>query len=313
MTRLLARSVVLGSAVAVAMTVTGPVALADDLSDVLERARSSTYTATRLTVSVWGDQTSVVRERVEHADGSEMIRVDETWSMVGKGRTIVMSDSPRGFAFMTTEEPIVTDRYTLGEATTCTHLKRSCTFVAIEEGDRTRAHMLIDSRTGAPLITYVYDADGRTFRTVSLSEFRPHRTYEWPEDGTDVPLEVVMSDETASLPDDLHGYLLVDVFGGPAASDQGFYSDGLFSFSLFAMPGGTTVAGFESADVMVTDRGAYDRITTARDVRLHWEAGGRHFVLVGDLPPDHLMEVISELPAPDTGNVLARIWRAIFG
>lgn len=313
MTTLLRRSVVVGSTLAVALTIATPPVLADDVADVLERARSSTYTATRLTVSVWGDQTSVVRERVEHADGSEMIRVDETWSMVGNGRTVLMGDSPTGFAFMMTKEPLVTDRYRVGEVSECTHLKRACSFIAIEEGDRTRAHMLIDRRTGAPLITYVYDGDGRTFRTVSLSEFRPHRTYEWPAGRTEVPLEVVMSDESASLPDDLHGYLLVDAFGGPAGSDQGFYSDGLFSFSLFAMPGDTTVAGFESADLLVTERGTYDMITTARDVRIHWRGGGQHLVLVGDLPPDHLDEVIAELPAPDRGNVLARIWRALFG
>lgn len=313
MTGLLRRSVIVGSTLAVALTVTAPYAFAEDLPDVLERAQSSTYTATRLTVSVWGDHTSLVRERVEHSDGSEMIRVDETWSMVGNGRTIRMGDAPSGFAFVSSSAPVETDRYEIGEPTPCTHLRRRCTLMTIREGDRIRERMVVDALTGAPLITYVYDGDGETYRTVSLSDFSPHRTYEWPESKTHVPLEVVMHDEGASLPPDLDGYQLVDVFNAPASSDQGFYSDGLFSFSLFIMPVSTTVAGFDDATVMSTDRGSYDVMPTARDVRVHWVGDGRNLVLVGDLPPDHLTEVLAELPAPQGGNVLARIWRALFG
>lgn len=313
MSALLRRSAVIGSTLVVAMAIVSPATASDDLADLLDRARASTYTATRLTVSVWGDQTNLTRERVEHAKGSEMIRIDETWSMVGNGRTIVMGDSPTGFAFMTSKEPVVTDRYEIGEISSCTHLRRQCEFIAIEEDGLVRAHMVVDRRTGAPLITYIYDGSGRTYRTVSLSDFAPYRTYEWPEDRTDVPLEVVTRDDSPSVPDELHGYRLVEVFGGPASSDQGFYSDGLFSFSLFAMPGDTEVAGFEDPIPMLTDRGSYDLLVTARDVRVHWEGDERHYVLVGDLPPDHLDAVLDELPAPDRGNVLARLWRALFG
>lgn len=313
MNGVLKRSVVVGSAVAVMLSIGSPAAFADDLADILERARAATYTATRLTVSAWGDHTNLLRERVEHAQGAEMIRVDQTWSMVGNGRTIRMGDVPEGVAFMTTSPAVVTDRYRVGDVAECTHLRRTCSFIPILEGDRVRAHMLIDTRTGAPLITYVYDGAGRTYRTVSLSEFSPHRTYEWPQGTADVPLEVVMQDDSSAVPQELYGYELVDVFDGPASSEQGFYSDGLFSFSLFTMPLDTVVAGFEEPLVMSTDRGAYDLLPTARDVRLHWEGSDRHYVLVGDLPPDHLEAVLDELPDPGTGNILTRIWRAIFG
>lgn len=313
MKRLAVRSVVVGSTFVVAMGLFAAPASADELTDVLERARASTWTATRLTVSVWGDQTNVVRERVEHADGAEMIRVDETWSMVGNGRQIVMGESPTGLAFLTTMEPITTNRYEIGAVTDCKHLRRGCRFIEIAEGDIVRARMVVDVRTGAPLITYIYDGDGRTFRTVSLSDFTPHRTYEWPEDRTDVPVEVIMHDDSIDLPDGLHGYALIDSFAGPASSDQGFYTDGLFSFSLFTIAAGTRVQGFDEATAMVTDRGVYDILVTARDTRVHWEGGGSQYVLVGDLPPDHVAAVLAELPEPKAGNMLARLWRALFG
>ena len=113
----------------------------------------------------------MVRERVERADGGEMILVDETWSMIGNGRRIEMGDSPTGLAFMTDRTPFATDRYEIGETTKVAHMKRPCTLIEILEGDDLRAHMIVDDRTGAPLITYVYDGDGRAFRQVSLSVF----------------------------------------------------------------------------------------------------------------------------------------------
>ncbi|MGI9665780.1 MAG: hypothetical protein ACR2N2_01595, partial [Acidimicrobiia bacterium] len=253
----LRRAVVVGAAAAVVMTVAAPV-MADELSDVLADAHESTYTATRLTVSVWGEQTKLVRERVEHANGSEMVLVDETWSMTGNGQRLVMDDAPRGLAFLSDAGPLSTDKYTLGETTTVTHMKRRCTLVSILEDDRVRAHMVIDERTGAPLITYVYDGNGSTFRTVSLSEFAPHRTYEWPEDRTNAPLEVVMHHDSDLLPAEAAGYQLVDAFPGPANSDQGFYTDGLFSYSLFALPAGTVVDGFDESSTFVTESGVYD-------------------------------------------------------
>ena len=153
MRAMLTRTAAVCSTVAVALTISSPAAVAVDLSELLERASESTYTATRLTISVWGDQTNVSRERVEHAKGAEMIRVDETWSMVGNGRTVVMGDAPEGIAFMTQQAPVSTDRYEIGKVSTCTHMRRACDLIAVLEEDRVRAHLLIDSRTGAPLIT----------------------------------------------------------------------------------------------------------------------------------------------------------------
>ena len=118
------RSVAIGTVVAAVLVLSAPLAAATEVDDVLERARSATYTATRLTVSVWADQTNVTRERVEHAAGAEMVRVDETWSMVGNGRTVVMGDAPEGIAFMTKGASVSTERYAIGEEAPCRHLRR---------------------------------------------------------------------------------------------------------------------------------------------------------------------------------------------
>lgn len=316
MTTLVRRAVVVGSTMALSMSLMAP-ALADDATEdvaaLLTAASEATYTATRLTVSVWGDETQVVRERVEHAEGGEMVLIDETWSMVGNGRMVQMGETPKGMAFVTERTPFATDRYEIGETTKVAHMKRPCTLVEVLEDGDLRAHMVVDDRTGAPLITYVYDGEGRAFRTTSLSQFKPHRTYEWPEGRTDVPLEIVMEGESESLPTEVAGYTLVDAFPGPAGSDQGFYTDGLFSYSLFALPAGTVVEGFGDPSTFVADAGVYEIVPTAKDVRVQWTTGDHQMVLVGDLPPDHLTEVLATLPQPDNRSMLAKWWSRLFG
>jgi hypothetical protein len=307
------RSVLVGATIAMTIAIGAPGAVAADLSELLEEAQSSTYTATRLTVSVWGDATQLKRERVEHAAGAEMVRTDETWSMVGNGRTIRMGDVPAGIAFVTEFDPIGTDRYTIGEVTEITHMRRTCNLVQIMEGETVRAHMIVDGRTGAPLITYFNDDSGHTYRTVSLSDFSPHRTYEWPESGSDVAVEIVMHDDPVVVPDEVSGYQLVEVFPGPGGSEQGFYSDGLFSFSLFALDASAVVQGFEEPMVYVADGSIYDMVPSAEDIRVHWADGDNHFVLVGDLPPDHLRAVLGSLPEPDSDGMFRRLWQRLFG
>ena len=82
-------------------------AVAADLDDVLTDAQDSTYTASRLIVSVWGGQTQVTKELVEHADGMEMVRRDAGWSMAGNGKAASMGEAtlsgylPRLYLFVT--------------------------------------------------------------------------------------------------------------------------------------------------------------------------------------------------------------------
>lgn len=290
----------------------GTAASAETLTDYLERSHQSTFTANRLVVSVWGGQTQVSKAFVEHSNGTEMVRIDSTWSMVGGGRAMTMDDSLEGVAFMAHEVTIETDRYSIGDTYPARHMQRNCTVVPVLEGDQLRATLLIDNNTGASLITETYRKDGTLFRRSSLQDFRAYRTYDAPTD-RDGQYEIVMPADSDLLPDELAGYRLVDAFPAPANSAQGFYSDGLFTFSLFVFPPGTPVTGFEDAMPFVTDAGTYDATPTPDDVRITWSAPDQELVVVGDLPPDHLGDVLAELPAPDSGSVFARWWKRLFG
>ncbi len=288
-------------------------ALADDLTDILARANGATYSANRLVVSAWGGNTAIVRSFVEHANGSEIVRVDESWSFVGNGRAATMGETPAGVAFVTHAAPITTDRYSIGETEQVTHMHRNCTAVSVMEGDIERANLVIDNNTGAPLITEMLAEDGSVFRRTSLQDFKAYRTYAWPTDRSKATYEIVMPLQSELLPTEVAGYRLVDVFPAPADAAQGFYSDGLFTFSLFVFDRDTSVTGFEEPTTLVTDTGTYNMTATADDVRLNWTGFDNEYVLVGDLPPDHSIDVLAELPEPDLRSAFARWWANLFG
>ena len=44
-----------------------------------------------------------------------------------------------------------------------------------------------------------------------------------------------------------------------------------------------------------------------------WRADGGDYLLVGDLPPDHLEAVLRLLPAPGSEGLFDRVWRSLFG
>lgn len=309
----LRRIATIGSTAAVAVTMIASGASADELTDYLERANQSTYTANRLVVSVWGGQTQISSSFVEHSRGMEMVEVDSTWTVVGNGTAMTMDDAPHGVAFMAISEPISTGRYAVSDVTPVTHMGRTCELVHVTEGDTLRAKFLVDVRTGAPLISESFTDEGKIFRRSSLQNFLAYRTYAGPSGATGTEYDIVMPAASDLLPDSLAGYRLVDVSEAPSDSEQGFYSDGLFSFSLFVLGDVASVTGFDSPSPLVTDSGVYDLVSTPQDVSIHWTDLTNHFVIVGDLPPDHAVEVLSELPAPNARSVFAQWWHGLFG
>lgn len=289
------------------------IAVAAELDDVLVEARDSTYTASRVIVSVWGGQTQVTREFVEHSNGMEMVRRDTNWSMAGNGKAASMGDEPAGFTFLTNQSGDSTSRYSMNERAKADHMSRPCRIVDVMEGDILRASFVVDDRSGAFLIQELFNESGDLYRRTTLADFRAYRTYEAPMDEAEVPMEVVMHEDAALLPENVAGYELVDAFSAPGGSEQGYFTDGLFRFSLFVLDGRTVVTGFEEPMAFATESGVYDMMATAQAIRLRWQNGSDNYVLVGDLPPDHLAAVLSELPSPDSHGMWSRWWNRLFG
>ena len=86
--------------------------------------------------------------------------------------------------------------------------------------------------------------------------------------------------------------------------------DELFRFSLFVVDGRVDVTNGRAWGV---DGFEYVRVITAAETQVLWNAPDQTFVLIGDLPPDHLEEVLADLPRPGQRNWFARVWRRLFG
>lgn len=304
--------------VVIAMTMaliggTAGASTAGELDDVLDDARDSTYTAARLVVSIWGGQTQVARQMVEHSKGMDIVVTDSGWSMSGYGRAVSMGDDPYGIAFPSHRPEVSASRYTVVERGAVRHMSRSARMVDIMEGDVLRASLVIDDRSGALLIQDLYASDGSMYRRTTLSEFRAHRTYQSSMDPSEVRAEIVMPEAAYLLPESVAGYELAGSYPAPGGSEQGYYTDGLFRFSLFILSANTYVTGFEEPMVFVTESGGYEMVPTAQAVRLSWSDGRNNFVLVGDLPPDHLSNVLENLPGPSTPNIISRWLSRFFG
>jgi negative regulator of sigma E activity len=125
--------------------------------------------------------------------------------------------------------------------------------------------------------------------------------------------DVVTTSDSDHLPESVAGYTRVDTYRGPNDSIHSFYSDGLFSYSVFQINGEGVAEPFAHAETMKLDSGSYRWFLTASELWVQWSRAGKTYVLVGDLPPDHLEKVLAELPHAESGNLLSRIWNGIFG
>jgi hypothetical protein len=117
----------------------------------------------------------------------------------------------------------------------------------------------------------------------------------------------------SDLPGSLAGYRRADAYAGPEGAVQAFYSDGLFSFSVFESHRTATPEAFRSATAFEVGGKLYRRIVTPTVTWVQWHAPDESYVLVGDLPPDHLVEVLRGLPEPGDRGLLVRLWRRLFG
>jgi negative regulator of sigma E activity len=193
-------------------------------------------------------------------------------------------------------------------------LGRDVEVVTVEEGDVIRARIWFDNETGAALGSEVYDSAGELFRLSWMLDFDPNPRKIFTmmrESGSSY--DVVVPADAGSLADGVAGYVRVDAYAGPDDSLHAFYTDGLFSFSVFVIEGDAAWGPFADAETMRVDGAAYRWLLTPSDLWVQWDGGGFTYVLVGDLPPDHLEQVLREMPKPSQGNIFSRLWRGIFG
>lgn len=283
---------------------------ATELDELLEDASDAVYSGRRISVTVWQGVSSSDVHDVEQAAGTTMIGGR---TVIGEGSLHELSAEGHSYALSAWNQATPSHQYVAVTNGVRTHLGRICDVVDIHEGGVLRSRVLVDRQSSAPLLTEVYDGEGEVFRYTSMVDFSP-----FEQSMPSPPLrrgdyEMVMPRYNTTLPTNAAGYERFDVYAGPGGSQQGFYGDGLFSFSLFRVGTATTVPLPDDAIGVEISGSTYDVVVAPAELWLTWTSGDDRYVLVGDLPPDHLEDVLGQLPRPDKPNWFQRAWRSLFG
>jgi len=287
----------------------------DSLEELMENAGAGEFHGVGVVMCTWGRDSAAATYQVERSRGMSMVHGPDRDLMLS-GSLVAVGSGAEWYALEVAEWSSwdLSDRYTLGEPSPTIRLGREATEVTILEDGRLRARLVIDDESTIPLVTEILDGEGRVFRLASLVEFEVGPGTEYREMPDEYRHRTVVESAvpTSRLPAETAGYRLVDSYQAPAGT-QSYYSDGLFSFSVFETRRGRTPAEFESATRFGIDGEVYRRIVTPTNVWVHWNSPDNSYVLVGDLPPDHLIEVLRTLPEPGDPALFVRLWRRLFG
>ncbi len=305
------RRLVTVTLVAAAMTAAAAPAMADELEDYLDRAGDAEYGGTRIVMTMWDGRSYARVDEVEHMKGTTMIIGPEGDVIMGGGKTTVADGG--GVALSDWGGTDVSDRYTVDEAVAVRSSGRDAIEVTVRQDGEARVRLLLDEETSAPLATEVLDGDGELFRYATFTDFDPHPQRVHVSKSPEAGYEVVVRADEAVTPQTAAGYTLVDVYQDAEGMQQAFYSDGLFTFSVFATPDGAGRIDFEGAEAFEVDDRSYLLIVEPAELWVHWDTGDGGYALVGNLPPDHLVDVLAEMPPPGDGGIWGRLWRSVFG
>lgn len=137
--------------------------------------------------------------------------------------------------------------------------------------------------------------------------------------------DVTQVDETGRAALRAAGWTVPDVLPGDYATEGSFvvsagdtqplqtvYSDGLYTVSLFEQRGSLDPATLPEGAQVTTAYG-FPAFTWPGAVpsRLVWEANGTTWSVVGDVPPDQMLDITAALPQPASDGFFDRIQRGL--
>lgn len=285
----------------------------EQLAERLDDPATADFEGSGIVMCSWGRDSAAGAYTVYRQGAMSMTSSSEGDLMV-TGALAMMRRGGDWYAvdFTNRTEWALSDRYRLGEPEPIERLGRSAQRYVVFEGDLPRVRIVVDDLTAVPLLTEVLDGEGRVFRVAALMEVTA------PEDPEEMPTDVrrrtvAVIGAGPDLPATVAGYRRVDSYSIDGGGIQGYYSDGLFSFSVFQTGRGDPPASFDSATRFTVAGHTYLLVVTPTVMWVYWGAPDFSFILVGDLPPDHLAAALQELPAPGDRALLVRMWRRLFG
>jgi len=306
------RLAILGTLVVTAVTVTVSPALADGLNEYLDEADEAVYSGRQFVSTRWDGVEAMDMVEVRHFAGMAMVGSGPAYTIIGQGKVNPVGSPDAALAYVPRARAPVIHAYDIAGGELSTRFGRTTKTIDIVENGVVRMRMVIDTATGATLETQVFDADGNLFRFSNMVDFSPSAAgmEDYEDDGE---YQVMLPLDEVGVPDGAGRYRLIDAYPASAEAEHGFYTDGLFRFSLFAFDGRHDVSNSENGHTWAVDGFEYVTVIKPAAVWVLWNAPDQTFALVGDLPPDHLEEVVADLPRPGQRNWFVRAWRRMFG
>ncbi len=303
--------------VILALTVAATPAAAadDDLAGYLEGAAAAEFHGSGIVLCTWGSDSAGTTYEVTRSSGMSMVHGAGGDLMVAGGTTASRTGADwYGLEVEEWTAWALSDRYRLTDPEPVTRLGRSAVAVTVMEGPVERARMVIDDESTVPLVTEILDGRGNAFRVAVLIDFTPG-PQPMPSDMPEMHEQMMVTRTPAPdhLGTEVAGYRRADTYRGDEGTLQAFYTDGLFSFSLFETKRTSRMGAFETATTFEVNGHTYRRIVAPSEVWVQWNAPDHSYVLVGDLPPDHIAAVLTELPEPGDPGFWVRLWRRLFG
>lgn len=285
-----------------------------DLADDLEPSDDIDFGARQLVVTWTEDGVLADVGEIVHVEGMAMAsNVSDTF-LLGDGKAIRRNASGLRYLEAPTSTPWrLYDGYTVVDGAPDPRLTNT-RVVEIMEGGILRARFLIDSGLDLPVVTEIFGADAELYRYSALLSIEPGLPsgYSLPDMETMPAPDVMEEAEAATLPSNAGHYWQADSYAAPHGI-QAFFTDGLFSFSVFELSRRVGPGEMEAAATFELGGRKYLRVFSPSAVSVFWRAPDHHYLLIGDLPPDHLETVLAELPAPGRPNLAKRLWRGLFG
>lgn len=287
----------------------------DDLADYLEGAAAAEFHGSGIVLCTWDGDSAGTTYEVTRSGGMSMVHGAGGELMAAGGTTATRSGADwYGLEVEEWSAWALSDRYRITDPEPTTRLGRSAVAVTVMEGPTERARMIIDEESTVPLVTEILDGEDGVFRVAVLVEFSPG-PQPMPSDMPEMHEQTMVTRGPAPdrLGIEVAGYRRADTYRGEEGTLHAFYTDGLFSFSLFETERTRRLGAFEEATRFEVGGHTYRRIVAPSEVWVQWNAPDYSYVLVGDLPPDHIAAVLTELPEPGEPGFWIRLWRRLFG
>jgi hypothetical protein len=315
---------ILASAAAAALVMAVPAAARGDdaLEEYLERAAVSDFHARGVLICSWGETSAAASYEVSRSNGVSMVHGPDGDLLAGGGLSAVRTGTEwRALEIGSASSWRLSDRYALSTPRATSLLGRPATSYTVLEDGVPRVRLVVDDASSVPLLTEVLAADGEVFRLAVMVDFDNVDAMDAVTSVGEMPELTGMADMRTmtavpapdTFPEEVAGYRRADTYLAPGDTIHAFYTDGLFSFSVFEARRGATPEPFRSAATWEVGGEQYRRIVTPAHAWIQWHAPDRSYLLVGDLPPDHAAEVLAGLPQPGDRSWFVRLWRRLFG